>query len=131
MGIFLSLRADLRNAAHASNGENVNASFRNANLEPLPQWLAARFAPPCKIRVLAMVLMVTKITSAKSVNYSSPDVHTCRVQYTRETVARVRSSVSSRSYRDFADSMGRVFVECQAHCARRAVENALRRPFDP
>ena len=129
MDSFLSLRADLHNAARLPNDENVNAAPRNATMEPSPQCLPVRYAPKRKLILQAMAIMMINLKSVKSAGDYAPDVRISRAKYDRAILTRAQSIVSPESYRAFDDAMGRVSTQCQLHCERRIVGFSGHRSF--
>ena len=128
----LTIRAELRDAARPPNDENVNAAFRQTTLSPLPQFLVARYAPPCILSVLTVAIMAINPTFAKSVNDYDPDAHIFRSQFTRTHLPRIRSVFSPTSSRSFNGAMGRVFIERHMYFERRlldCVQTPVTRPL--
>lgn len=124
MGSYLSLRAELRNAALPPNDGNVNSAFRNANLEPFHGFCLSRYATPCRVSVIALVLIVINLTSVKSIDDADPEVHACRAKYFRAIQTLNRPNVSPGSYRLFSDALGGAHLSFQMRYATSTGETS-------
>ena len=80
----------------------------------MAECVAASYAPPCEISVLAAILTIANLTDTKRAPGGEPDVRLSRATRPQALRVRIEANAPTTQYRDLNDAMAPV------HLARRA-----------